>query len=295
MKLQHIIISAALTLGLSNTTLGQIAPLSSSFFQNQYLNNPALAGSNSGVRGNIAYRQQFNSIPGEPVNQALTLEYGSSKNVGLGLQVYSDRSGLFKTTRVVGSYAYTLRFENDRRLQFGLSLGFMNQRISTEDVNGDPNDFQLDQFSNRQTYVDGDFGIAYQSGKFSAQLAIPELKNQLGRDITSQVNYPRFFSSVAYQVKLVQLDAIAEPRVNYRGVQGLDNVVDAGLNLALADRRLNLFGMYHSTQSFTFGMGITYQSINISGMYATGTSMMRNYANGDFEVNLAVYFPGKTQ
>lgn len=292
MKLQYILIASALLLGLKKNAAAQVAPLGSSFFQNQYLNNPALAGSDPGIRANIAYRQQFNSIPGAPVNQALTLEYGSSKNAGLGLHLYNDKSGLFKTTRVVGSYAYSVRLEDQKRLQFGLSLGFLNQRISNEDVDGDPNDFQLNQFSKRQTYIDGDFGVAYQGGKFSAQLAIPQLKNQLGRENTSQVNYPRFFSSIAYQVKLEQLDAIAEPKLNYRGFQGADNVIDAGLNLLMAERRLNLFGMYHSTQSFTFGMGITYQSINITGMYATGTSALRNYANGDFEINLRVAVGG---
>lgn len=293
MKLNHILFTAALLIAPGSKASAQLAPLASSFFQNQYLNNPALAGAEQGIRGNIAYRQQFNSIPGAPVNQALTVEYGSSKNAGLGLHLYNDQSGLFKTTRVVGSYAYALRFDEHKRLQFGLSLGFLNQRISNEDVNGDPNDFQLDQFSKRQTYIDGDFGMAYQGGNFSAQLAVPQLKNQLGRENTGQINYPRFFSSIAYQIHLQQLEAIAEPRINYRGFHGVDNVIDAGLNLALAERRLNLFGMYHSTQNFTFGMGITYQSINITGMYATGTSLMRNYPNGDFEINLQVFLPKK--
>jgi hypothetical protein len=56
---------------------------------------------------------------------------------------------------------------------------------------------------------------------------------------------------------------------------------------------INLFGMYHSSESTTFGFGINYQAIGINGMYTTATSALGAYTNGNFEINVQLRI-GKT-
>jgi len=267
----------------------QLNPMGAVYFQNQYLGNSAMAGSEKGLNLNLGYRKQWNNIPGGPTVQTLTADYGFNDKVGLGLNIYNDKAGLFKRTRTVASYAYHLPLNaENQHLSFGLSLGFLSERLSDEDVNGDAGDMNVSNYNQRDVYIDGDFGIAYTSNTFSLQASLPNMKGFFKKDVNSNsVDRSTFFSAASYKLKLNE-SLGAEPKVCYRGVKGFDNILDAGVNLTYANNRVNLFGMYHSSESATFGLGVIYQSVGINGMYTTATSALGGYTNGNFEVNVKV-------
>lgn len=268
----------------------QLNPMGSLYFQNQYIGNPAMAGMDHKLKMNLGYRTQWNNIPGSPTLQTITADYGFNNRVGVGLNIYNDKAGLFKRTRAVASYAYHLPLNAaDQHLNFGLSLGFMNERISSEDINGDANDANLINYNQRDTYIDGDFGIAYTSNHFSIQAALPNMKSIFKKDlIENAVDRSTFYSAVSYKFQLSggNNGFDLEPKIAYRGVKGFDNILDAGANLSYGSNRVSLFGMYHSSESATFGMGLNYQALGIYGMYTTATSALSGYANGDFEISL---------
>jgi type IX secretion system PorP/SprF family membrane protein len=283
-----LLIAAAFT---GTNAMAQLSPMGAMYFQNQYLGNPALAGTEKGMDVSLGIRKQWSNIPGSPAMQAFTASYGLNEKVGLGLNVYNDKSGLFKRTRTVASYAYHLPLGGDvQHLSFGISLGFTNERIATEDIRGNSADMNVGAYNQRDTYVDGDFGVAYTSNKFNIQAAIPNLKSMLKKDInTDAVDRSTFFSAVSYKFQLEGPGGFGvEPKVAYRGVKGLDNIMDIGANLSYANNKVNIFGMYHTTKSSTFGVGLNYQNIGFSGMYSTATSALSNYANGNFEVSVKV-------
>jgi len=275
----------------------QLNPMGALYFQNQFLGNPAMAGT-KGLNLNMGYRKQWNTIPGSPSTQAITADYGITSKVGLGLSVNNELSGLFKRTRAVGTYAYHLPLNaNDDRLSFGLSLGFMNERVNIDQLNGDPDDLSITNFNQRGAYYDGDFGLAYTTGKLNVQFALPNLKGILKQDeIRGTVDRSTFFSAISYKIKTgASTDLEIEPKAVYRGVNGLNNMLDLGANLSYAGNKLNLFGMYHSTKSATFGMGLNYQNIGFSGMYNTSTAALRSYTEGNFELSLKVNLFDKTK
>ena len=275
----------------SRSTFAQLNPLGAQYFQNQYLGNPALAGTEQGMDLNMGVRQQWSNIPGSPTMQAFTAVYGLNNKVGLGLNLSNDKSGLFKRTRALASYAYHLPLNNEnKKLSFGLSMGIMNERITLEEIQGNPNDIQVGTFNQRETYIDGDFGLAYTGTNFNLQAAIPNMKNYLGKDLNRYaVNRATFFSAVSYKFNFDGTTALSfEPKVAYRGVRGMRNIIDAGANLSYANNMINFFGMYHSINSTTFGLGLNYQNIGFIGMYSTATSALSNYANGNFEVSMRV-------
>ncbi|MES3017152.1 MAG: PorP/SprF family type IX secretion system membrane protein [Bacteroidota bacterium] len=271
--------------------MAQLSPMGAMYFQNQYLGNPALAGTEAGLDLSLGIRKQWTNIPGSPAMQAFTGSYGLNEKVGLGLTVYNDKAGLFKRTRTVASYAYHLPISGDsKRLSFGLSLGFMNERIATEDIRGNSGDANVGAYNQRDSYIDGDFGVAYTSDKFNIQAAIPNMKSYLKKDINSDaVDRATFFSALSYKFQLEGGGGFGiEPKMAYRGVKGMDNIVDVGANLSYANSKVNLFGMYHSTNSTTWGIGLNYQNIGFSGMYSTATSALSSYANDNFEVSMKV-------
>ena len=283
--------------GMQQAAMAQLSPMGTLYFQNQYLANPAMAGSEKGFNLNLGYRQQWSRVPGRvqdrvpgsPVMQTLTADYALTAKVGLGLNVYNDQAGLFKRTRTLLSYAYHLPLNgNSRKLSFGLSLGFMNERISNEAIYGDPGDLNVPRYNQRDTYIDGDFGMAYTGKKLSIQAALPNMKNYFKRDIaTNPVDRSTFFSAISYKVQLGVAEGLDfVPKVAYRGVKGFHNIMDIGANLSYANNQVNFFGMYHSSKSATFGLGLNYHSIGFNAIYTTTTSALSAYADGSFEIGL---------
>src|SRR3954464_14001303 len=85
----------------------QVSPLGAQYFQNQYLANPAMAALDSGFTIDLGYRQQTDNIKGAPKRQALTGTYRLGQ-IGLGVNVNGEQSGLYQQTRAVATLAYHL-------------------------------------------------------------------------------------------------------------------------------------------------------------------------------------------
>ena len=139
MKNKHKILLTACIAAWSLAAKAQLDPLSSQYFNNRYQLNPAFAGFEHGTSLNLGYRSLYNNIPGAPVTQAVTIDHGFNK-VGLGLNFVNDKAGLQRQTRVVASFAYHLPLNENDRLNFGVSLGFANQRLSHSPHKRNPND-----------------------------------------------------------------------------------------------------------------------------------------------------------
>ncbi|SHE76057.1 PorP/SprF family type IX secretion system membrane protein [Pedobacter caeni] len=272
-----------------NTAKAQLNPLSAQYYINQYVINPAFAGYTGGIKINGSYRKLWDNVPGAPVTQSLTADYGF-KRVGIGLNVNNESAGLQRQTRVLATYAYHLRLnEKNDALHFGLSLGILSQRLEDTDLYGNPNDPLVGQYNNRKNYLDGDFGIAYTGNRLTVQASIPNLKTFLKKETIKLADVATFYSAVSYRFPISQgPDGFdAEPKVVYRGVKGHDNIWDGGVQVGMANRQVFAMVMYHSSESATFGLGMDYKSkYLISGTYTTQTSALSAYTNGSFELNL---------
>ena len=274
---------------IGSTAKAQLNPLAAQYYTNQYLINPAMAGADQGLRFNAAYRKLWSNVPGSPLTQNITADYGFNK-VGLGLNVYNESEGLQRQTRVVGTYAYHLKMNNeDNQLHFGVSIGFMSQRLENSDIYGNPNDPGVGQYNDRKTYLDGDFGLAYTTKKLTVQASIPNLKSVLKKDVIKLADVSTFYAAASYRLNLSEGENgfDLEPKVAYRGVQGYDNIWDAGAQLEIANKQVFLTALYHSTENATFGLGMDFRKkYLISGNYTTQTSALSKYTNGSFELNL---------
>ncbi len=280
--------AVALLSGWSVTASAQLDPLAAQYFNNQYLGNPALAGYTQGLKINAGYRQLWNKIPGAPELQNLTADYGFNK-VGLGMNILNDKTGLQRQTRVVGTYAYHLPLNETNQLHFGVSVGFMNQRLDQNDLYGDRDDVLVGRYNDRKTYVDGDFGAAFTSGGLNIQGSLPNMKNLFTNDEIRVADVATFYTAASYKFSITEgAEGIGlEPKVAFRGVKGFDNIWDAGAQFTLANEQVMLMGMYHSSKSATFGLGMDYKRrYLISGMYSTQTSPLSGYSNGNFEINV---------
>jgi type IX secretion system PorP/SprF family membrane protein len=271
----------------------QLNPMGAQYYTNQYLANPALAGAEQGLKLNGGFRKLWSNIPGSPLTQTLTADYGFNK-VGVGINALNESAGLQRMTRVVASYAYHLQLNNEsNQLHFGLSGGFLTQRLENEDIQGNPNDPLVGMYNNRKAYLDGDFGIAFTSNKLNLQASIPNLKSFFKKDEIKLADVATFYSAASYKINLDDgINGIEiEPKVAYRGVKGFDNIWDAGAQVGVANQQLLFTGMYHSSESASFGFGMDFRrKYLITGLYTTQTSELNGYTNGSFELNFRINF-----
>lgn len=289
----YILLVAGLMTGFAANA--QLIPLGATFYQNQYLGNPAMAGLNEGLHFNAGLNQQWSEVPGSPSAQYITVD-GRSNKVGLGLSMYADKAGLLKRTRVVGSYSYHLPLNaNNDQLHFGLSLGMLSERLTTEDISGTASDIAAQRFNERDAVLDGDFGMAYTTGRITIQGAIPNLKNFLKKERYNTANWNTFFTAMSYKFMTdsTKNAFIIEPKLSFREVRGYQDVIDGGVNVAMASNKLYASIIYHSTKSISFGMGLNYSNFAILSMYTSGTSALKNYSSGNFEIGLRYSFKRK--
>ena len=288
--LLHSVFFVTILLSGANPARAQLNPLAGIYFSNQYLANPAIAGIKQGLNLNLGYRQQWSAFSGSPKTQAFTADYGTGKKVGLGLSIYNDEAGLIKRTRMMGTYAYHLALNKNQSLNFGISFGFMDQRISNETVKGDLNDNSISTFNDTETYMDGDFGVAYTNSQLTIQATIPNLKGFLKKDDLNRVgDRSSFFSAISY--KFYFPEAVngfgIEPKLVYRAVKGYDYIADLGANFTIANGNVSMMTIYHTTQNATFGLGAGIKTLgSVNANYTTSTSAVSQYSNGNFQIAL---------
>ena len=281
------ILSVLFGLGIATSIKAQIDPLAAQYFNNRYLGNPAMAGVNQGYTVNGAYRQLFESFPGGPVSQSLSADYGFDK-IGLGVNIFNDKAGLLRQTRVVGSFSYHLPLSRDgKRLSFGISLGMQSQRLSQGDAIGTSGDVLVVNYDSKAVYFDGDFGTAYSDNGLVLQVSAPNLRNLFKRDYALQSDVPLFYAAGSYKINLEKSGFSFEPLAAYRNFTQIKGIIDVGAQFYLANDQFFLMGLYHNNSSSTIGLGMNYKGhYLISGMYTTGTSNLLSYSNGNFELSL---------
>lgn len=289
---QKYLLAIGLFTVFSTSLKAQLSPMGNMYFFNQYLSNPAMAGAKDQVNVNLLYRKQFNEIPNAPTYQVVTGEYAFSDRAAVGLNVDLSQSGLINHNRIMATYAYHLPVSAAGKLHFGLSAGVANDFVNREDITAESYDPVVNRFNEMGYRLDGDLGVAFTDNKLNLQATLLNLNNLLKTDpnFVTGVNYATFFTSASYKISAAK-DLSVEPKLVYRGIKGMDNIVEGGLGLSYQD--FNLFGLYHSTENATLGLGFKYQQFKISGIYSIGPSAIRSFTGGDFEIGLGWTLSGK--
>lgn len=277
----------------SKQLYAQLAPFGAMYYQNQYINNPAYAGLNEGLEFDGGIRIQDNNLPGAPKTQFLTGKYSLNGKAGIGLNLNTEQVGLIKKVRTVASYAYHLPLNaENNKISFGLSLGFTDESVDFRMLSGEQNDAMLGNFNQRETYIDGDFGMLYQYKNLNfegALLNISQLLRDKNEMNASSANVAKYYFAGSYKIPLStkNTDVVFEPKLAYRVIQGFDDIIDVGTNIRLMDQKLSVFGIYHSSQSTTIGLGARLiDNLNMNLMYTSATAVLATESSGSFEVNL---------
>jgi len=282
---------ALVIVAVSTTTVNaQLKPVNAIYYFNEYLINPAVAGKEEAFKANVGYRKQLSSFGNAPQTQFLTADFGYDGRSGFGLKIYNDKAGLLRETSVSVSYAYHLALTEENKLSFGLSGTYVKQGLSSGDFSGDLDDPDVIALEQRKGTFDSDYGMAFSSPTFNAQLVLPNLVTTLKNDLAEGVNYPTFFSSISY--KFETEIGFLEPKLALRGLKGMSSIVDFGANFKLnsvGTTAFNVMALYHTSKNTTVGAMVAFDDkFSFNASYTLGGGKISNYSNGDFELGLAI-------
>lgn len=268
----------------------QVNPLISSYYQNQYINNPAMAGSGKGLNVNLGYNREWVDNDGAPVMNLVTADYRRG-NIGLGLYVNAAKDGIINNNKYAVTYAYHLPVGTEQQLSFGLSAGLTTDRLGMGNIVGDSEDPALSRYNDQKAYFDADFGAAFSAKNLTVQAVVQNMKKYFYGDEEAEL-YPTssFFTSISYKYDSEILSL--EPKVSYRGLRNYDDILDAGMNAIFADEKFNVLAMYHTSKNVTLGLGFTHQKRYQLQLAYTSPTMarLRNYTNGTIELGLKLNF-----
>lgn len=279
---------------LTQRGTAQLYTFGAGYFQNEYLLNPAMSGLENG-KGHVGagYARQGN-VSNTPTSIYLNGDYGFAGNMGVGLNVYSDRAGLLNATKVMATYTYHIQLGTEQqRLHLGISVGGQQYRLNFQDVNGDLNDPSLYSYNDQNSMkFEMDAGLAYTDGKLNIQAAFPNLASYARKETGTVANRPTFFLAGSYKLHIDgdEDGMTVEPKVAFRGISGNDNILDAGANLVFLKNVLNIFGLYHTTKNITVGAGLRILDIaQATVIYSTQSADFKAYSRGDYELGLKFF------
>lgn len=177
MKKIVLLLSVIFLLMTRSVSAQQDAQYSQYMFNGIYI-NPAYAGYKEVLNVHSFYRTQWTGIQGAPRSMALAVDaIANDGNVGLALQVASDKLGAQTNLSVYGNYAYRIRMNADgsSRLALGLGAGMVNLSIDGSILN--PNTPEVGQPIGTQSTIvpDARAGVYFANDKFYAGLSADNL------------------------------------------------------------------------------------------------------------------------
>lgn len=179
--------------------LGQQLPLYSQYMFNQYLINPAVAGSDGFTSFNLTAREQWLGYSGAPRTYSFSyqtrllkrgylirgsssgrkvLRQRSEGRVGLGGYVFNDRNGIIDRTGIQASYAYHFWLYGGTQLSFGLSGTAFHFRIDEDEIRFEDVDdpILLNSDLRKGVFVpDANFGVYLLNYRYNLGFSVEQL------------------------------------------------------------------------------------------------------------------------
>jgi type IX secretion system PorP/SprF family membrane protein len=290
--MQRLLIITALGLTLHTVQAQQLPQLTQYQF-NDYVFNPAVAGSRPFFELRSAHRYQWVGIQAAPRTFMLSGSTPVAKNMGVGGYLYTDHVGPTRRTGFQGSYAYHLRLTGDLKLSMAVAAGLTQFLVDGSKIQfNDPGDPALDDQLRGELEFDAQFGVLLYHPRYWVGVAVPQLlENQVAfidqSNSTLSTLEMHTYVTGGYRFQLGE-DWKIEPSFMLKYV----SPVPAKLDLTATVRYRDTFwlgGSYRTNDAYCAMLGYWHKrSFQFGYSYDIITSNLRNYSTGTHEVMLAV-------
>ncbi|MDQ3189963.1 MAG: type IX secretion system membrane protein PorP/SprF [Bacteroidota bacterium] len=285
---------------LSFCATAQQSPLYSQYMMNDFVINPAIAGTKDYAPVRTVIRSQWTGIEGNPNTQ--TLSYHSAlKNpkVGLGGFVFNDKIGPVSQTGISAAYAYHMKVTENSRLSLGLAGLLYMYQLNTSMLNFDHQgntDNVLTTGNFGAYYPNFSFGAYYSGENYYVGFSIPELmqtkiSNSQDYFIIKQLRH--YYLNAGYKFELNENYSIM-PSVMLRYVQAAPVGIDINASFE-AYEKLNFGISYRKGDAVVPFFGIRIKEMYLlTYSYDITTSGLSGHTKGSHEIMLGYNINRKT-
>ena len=276
----------------SALTKAQQLPMYSQYITNDFVLNPAIAGSKPYFPLQINSRTQWSGL-GKIAPKTNTLSYHmpvAYDAIGIGAIVMQDETGPYSQIGLTLSFAYHIQLDEDdlTRLSLGLSGLITQHNLKQDDLifhNPDP-EFQG---SYSKMVPDASFGAYLYSKNFSLSVSAHQLFESTFKksvqDIfgdNSQVRH--YFANASYRID-IHSDLAIEPSLLVKTTEVSPTQLDINAR-AIIDNNYWAGLSLRSSQSLVILAGLHMRSMFLSYSYDYGISSLSSIASGSHEISL---------
>ena len=277
---------------LAALTKAQQLPMYSQYLTNDFILNPAIAGSKPYFPIQINSRTQWSSL-GTIAPKTNTLSYHmpvAYDAIGIGAIVMQDETGPYSQIGVTFSFAYHIQLDEDdvTRLSLGLS-GLMTQHTLNQDDltfhNPDP-EFQG---TYSKMVPDASFGAYLYSKNFSLSASAHQLFESTFKESVqdifgdnSQVRH--YFAHASYRID-IHSDLAIEPSLLVKSTEVSPTQLDVNATVIIDNNYWAGLSL-RSSESLVVLAGLNMGSLFLSYSYDYGISSLSSVASGSHEISL---------
>lgn len=293
MKIRYILLVLILS---SIGSMAQQIPHFSQFWFNDFGTNPAFAGTKPYYQAKSNSRYQWVGVTDAPKTFVLNA-YGPERNkdMGYGMQLFSDITAATSRLGIYGSYAYNFKLNQDIRISMGITVGMLQYKIDGGQIDlNDDNDPTIGDEVMAEFLPDADFGFLMYGDKWSVGIVGKQLfNNKLDLDEVTTLGMnslkTHLFMHGAYEFEFNKEWSV-EP---FALVKYLNPIpVQADLGLRGIWRKMIWLGVsWRSADAVSVMIGYEYQEkLSFGYSYDVTTSNLSHASSGTHEIMIGFRF-----
>jgi type IX secretion system PorP/SprF family membrane protein len=279
----------------SGSLLGQQLPQFTQYMFNDFVINPAIAGTQNHYQIRTNHRFQWVGLADPPMTNSIAF-YGPSEkwDMGLGGYIYNDVTGPTSRTGLTGSYAYNIAVNNDMRLSMGISLSLIQYRVDGTQLN--PKDVSDPSILNMvsTTYMpDAGLGAYLYADEFYVGLSVSQILNSRVKVFDKKVDDNRLkpqLNLTGGYIYEINPEWDLEPMLIFKTTAPKEVSFDITAKVTWQKMVWGAVS-YRYSEAVAILIGYSYQDTFIFGYaYDIGISTLRNYNSGTHELMIGYRF-----
>ena len=299
------IFTLALILFAISTTQAQQEALFSQYMFNNFILNPAIAGSSGEWVTTFSFRRQWMGIKDAPVTQTLGIHGMSGDNIGVGGFLYNDVIGPSRRTGIQGAFSYHIPLSEGSHLAMGVSGSVFQFKINTDKLTTEnPNDEVIAAAGEAVMVPDASAGFYYYDENLYAGFSVPHLfetkvkiSQQVDRVELSQLTR-HYYGYAGYKIEVSQDQFYIDPSVLIKYVAAAPVEVDVNARFIYSDNDAGWEGWlgssYRTGDAVAVMLGAQIKDQwDFGYAYDITLSRLSNYSICSHEVILGYRFGGQ--
>ena len=277
---------------IAKAGFSQQIPLTSQYMFNDYLLNPAVAGSKDYLSASLSVRSQWTGLEGAPRTQFFSMHSKLGEKMGVGGFVFNDETGPVSERGIQLSYAYHLSLSDKSKLSFSVAGMLFFHDINRAYLRAEEaNDNTLSTMLVKAVSPDINFGMMYYNEKLKIGLSSPQLlQNNIygGQENGTNLNQlsRHYYLFGEYEINVSdKFDVVPSTLLKY--VQGAPMQFDFNVRGVL-NKKYWLGVSYRYNNAIAGLIGFNYKKLSFGYAYDYAMTDLNDYSSGGHEIFLSL-------